>query len=232
MRPGQAAGGHDERLRAAAALDLGGAVGLGARPGGCEPRARLGGGGGRRRDGGRLVRVADDDRDAEDGEGGDRDRDEPGDRRERPARRALLGHRRESGEARRGGAAEAVGGRTRPGACAGVLGEVALGALGGGGLGLAQQPVGDLRAAIVGDGRGGGAQGRDGVAGAGPDGVDVEAQRAGDARVGTAAAQDEVQHGLLIGGEMRRRGHGCRTVRPRCAAVTRCTRAFSRRSGS
>jgi len=36
----------------------------------------------------------------------------------------------------------------------------------------------------------------------------------------------------LVAGEMRRHGHGCRTVRPRSAAVTRCTRAFSRRSGS
>ena len=107
--------------------------------------------------------------------------------------------------------------------------EIGLSALGGGGLGLAQQPVGDLRTAIVGDGRGGCAQGRDGVACAGAHGVDVEAQRAGDARVGTAAAQDEVQHGLLIGGEMRRRGHGRRKLRLRCAAVTRCTRAFSRR---
>ena len=76
------------------------------------------------------------------------------------------------------------------------------------GILLAQQPVGDLVAALGGQAARAGAQRVERVVGARADLVGIEAQQAGEVVVALALAQQQLQDGLLVGGKGVETAHG------------------------
>ena len=132
-------------------------------------------------------------------------------RRPRRRRRSACGDGafgRQLGEAVAGERLELAGDAVRPHA----PGRRAVdeGARGDGllGLPLAQQPVGDLVAALGGQAARTRAQRVEGVVGARADLVGIEAQQAGEVVVALALAQQQLQDGLLVGGKGVETAHG------------------------
>ncbi len=115
---------------------------------------------------------------------------------------------RQLGQAVAGERLELAGDAVRPHApCRRAVDE---GARGDGllGIALAQEPVGDLVAALGGQAARPGAERVEGVIRARADLVDIEAQQAGEVVVALALAQQQLQDGLLVGGEGVETAHG------------------------